>query len=120
MRRTGVLLAALAMSVPLTLAGSMPVAGATTVCQTTAYVTAFGGNLLTPIDAPTRTPLANILLPSGTAPVGIAITRDGTTAFVAYSAMAEVAVVDLTTGTVDPTTIPVGNSPQDVELTPDG
>ena len=34
----------------------MPSAGTATVCQTTAYVTAFGENLITPIDAHAHTP----------------------------------------------------------------
>src|SRR3954453_16476028 len=108
MRRAVTLFAALGLAVPIALGAVWtPGAGAATVCQTTAYVSAFGENLITPIDAPTRTAQANITLAQAAAPVGIAITKDGTTAFVAFAGLAEVAVVDLATGTTT-TTIAVG------------
>jgi YVTN family beta-propeller protein len=79
-----------------------------------AYVTSENG--LYPVNLTTNTP--GTLIPTG--PLnGIAILADGQTAFVAERTTNRVLVVDLATGTVDPTTIPVGNQPEGMALSPD-
>ena len=60
-----------------------------------------------------------IALPSGSYPCGVAISADGTKAYVCLSIANKLAVVDLSSGTVT-RQITVGVAPWDVVLSPDG
>jgi YVTN family beta-propeller protein len=59
------------------------------------------------------------IIPTGAA-TGIAITHDGQTAFVADSDANAVRIVDLQLGTISPTSLPAGDLPYGVMLSPDG
>jgi YVTN family beta-propeller protein len=85
----------------------------------TAYVTSdeVPSGKLYPI--PTATNLAGTAITVGGQPWPIAITRDGTTAYVAHAATNNVFPIDTATDTAG-TPIPVGNSPQALAITPDG
>ena len=63
---------------------------------------------VTPIDTATNTPGTPIAV--GTSPTGIAITPDGTTAYVSNAGADTVSPIDTATNTAG-TPIPVGNSP---------
>jgi YVTN family beta-propeller protein len=76
-----------------------------------------GANTVTPIDLATNTP--STAIPVGTSPFGIAITPDGSTAYVTNSGANTATVIDLATNTVR-ATIPVGTSPFGIAITPDG
>ena len=95
---------------------------ATAQAQTRAYVTTSGslGNsdFVSVIDTATNTVVASI--PVGFSPFQIAITPDGTRAYVAnQSSTNTVSVIDTATNTVV-ATIPGGFSPLGVAITPDG
>ncbi|MER6618025.1 YncE family protein [Streptomyces xantholiticus] len=77
---------------------------------------AFGDDVSV-IDTATNTVIDTINV--GATPQGVAITPDGTRAYIADRAMDRVAVVDTATNTLL-TTIPVGDGPQEVAVTPDG
>ena len=95
---------------------------AITPTATTAYVSSFSANTLTPVDLASGTARTPINLPAsvGTAD-GVAITPDGSTALVTGggSSTGGVVPVDLATGT---TGIPVtlGNEPTGIAISPDG
>jgi YVTN family beta-propeller protein len=56
----------------------------------------------------------------GTSPVGIAVTPDGTKAYVTNANSSSVSVIATATNTVVGSPIPVGNLPQGITVTPDG
>src|SRR5256885_2255641 len=91
---------------------------ATAQAQTRAYVTNIISNTVSVIDTATNTVVATI--PVGLAPLGVAITPDGTRAYVANGSNI-VSVIDTATNTVV-ATIPVGveAGPVGVAITPDG
>src|SRR5262245_49048691 len=80
-----------------------------------AYVTNPGAGTISVIDTATNTVVATV--PVGGAPRWVAITPDGTRAYVTN--VGAVSVIDTATNTVV-ATVPVGNSPQGVAITPDG
>src|SRR5204862_4011269 len=75
----------------------------------------FPNNFVSVIDTATNTVVATI--PVGVAPNGIAITPDGTRAYVTDDGSDTVSVIDTTTNTVIGT-IPVGVGPVAVAITP--
>jgi YVTN family beta-propeller protein len=79
-----------------------------------AYVVNQLSNNVTPIDVATNT--AGTPIPAGDSPVGIAITPDGTTAYVVGDSVAPINLATNTAGTP----IPVGSSPQRIAIAPDG
>lgn len=81
------------------------------------YVTHIAGNALVPIDTATNTPGTPI--PTGSQPMGVALTPDGGTAYVANRGSNNVTVIDTEAGTVVKT-IPVGQEPSGVAVSPDG
>ena len=90
--------------------------------QTFAYVTNQSDGTVSAIDTATNTVVANITV--GVIPVGVAITPDGTQAYVAnfgshFVSDGTVSVIDTATNTVV-ATIPVGANPFGVAITPDG
>src|SRR5258707_363334 len=70
------------------------------------------------IDTATNT-LTGSPIPVGSAPVGVAVTRDGSKVYVANSAANTVSVIATATDTVT-ATITVGSGPEGVAVTPDG
>ena len=74
-------------------------------------------NAVTPINVATNTTEANI--PVGNNPLGIAITPDGSTAYVANNYSDTVTPIDLATDAAEPA-INVGSGPSSVAVTPDG
>jgi YVTN family beta-propeller protein len=81
-------------------------------------------NNVTPIDLATNTPGANIALPGSSTsdPIGIAITPDGKTAYVAQNGSNTVAPIDLATNTAGTDIVLAGSAsgPYAVAITPDG
>lgn len=78
---------------------------------------------VTPISLATRTPVANIALPRGArAPYAIAITPDGTTAYVANNGSSNVTPNNLATRTAGAAiALPAGaGAPYAIAITPDG
>lgn len=75
------------------------------------------GTIVTVIDTTTNTVTATI--PVGTIPHGIAVTPNGSFAYVANVASNAVSVIDTTNNTVT-ATVPVGNNPFEVAITPSG
>ena len=69
------------------------------------------------IDTATNTVIATV--PVGDYPVGVAVTPDGTRAYVTNCDADTVSVIDTATNTVI-ATIPVGDRPGDVAVSPDG
>jgi YVTN family beta-propeller protein len=92
---------------------------ATAQPQTVAYVTNNGSNSVSVIDIVTNTVIATI--PVGVNPAGVAISPDGTRAYVANSSFLHntVSVIDIVTNTVI-ATIPVGQVPAGIAVAPDG
>ena len=91
-----------------------------TQAQTRAYVTNSQDNTVSVIDTATNTVVATV--PVGTNPYGIAITPDGTRAYVANSGAIDynaVSVIDTATNTVI-AHIPAGETPTGIAITPDG
>ena len=86
---------------------------ATAQAQTRAYVTNF--DTVSVIDTATNTVVATI--PVGVFPDGVAITPDGTRAYVVTEGPNAVSVIDTATNTVV-ATIPVGLAPFGVAITP--
>jgi autotransporter-associated beta strand protein/YVTN family beta-propeller protein len=88
---------------------------------TNAYVTGAGNELYEWNISTNRTALFSrtISLPGGSFPCGLAISRDGSTAYVCLSIANSLAVVNLASGTVT-RQINVGIAPWDVVLSPDG
>jgi len=84
--------------------------------QVRAYVTNTDCDTVAVIDTVTNTVVATI--PVGDGPFGVAITPDGTRAYVANLG-GTVSVIDTVTNTVI-ATVPVGGSPRGVAITPDG
>ena len=74
-------------------------------------------NSVTPIDTATNTP--GIPIPVGNNPDGIAITPNGTTAYVVDNDSNAVTPIDTATNTTG-TAIPVGSSPTGIAITPHG
>lgn len=87
----------------------------------TAYVTNEGSGTVTPINTATNTPGTPIAV--GHQPTGIAITPNGTTAYVAYQSggtlKGMVTPINTATGTPG-TPITVGNDPVAIAITPNG
>src|SRR5262249_33737345 len=83
--------------------------------QPFAYVTNSGSNTVSVIDTATNTVVANVPVVS---PIGVAITPDGTHAYVT-NFTGTVSVIATATNTVV-ATVPVGNNPSGVAITPDG
>jgi YVTN family beta-propeller protein len=88
----------------------------------TAYVINTNSDSVTPIDTATNT--AGAPIPLGAAPIAVAITPDGKTAFVTTVANSDpstgsVTPIDTATNTAG-TPIPVGTFPLGVAITPDG
>src|SRR5262249_49797404 len=81
-----------------------------------AYVTNGADNTVSVLDTTTNTVVATV--PVGTFPIAVAITPDGTHAYVA-NFDGTVSVIDTTTNTVV-ATVPVGTFPEGVAITPDG
>ncbi|WP_368857626.1 YncE family protein, partial [Streptomyces sp. GbtcB7] len=69
-------------------------------------------------DTATTTVTPNLL--AGLAPIGLAISPDGTRAYVTDNVQANVRVIDTSTSTVIGTPIPVGPSPDEGAITPCG
>jgi YVTN family beta-propeller protein len=109
--------------------GNEPIGVAFTPDGTLAYVTNTNDNTVSVIDTARNKVVATI--PMGNAPVAVAITPDGTDpyerdnhrhqplAYVTNSADNTVSVIDTASNTVA-ATIPVGNQPIGVTITPDG
>ena len=98
--------------------------GGVAYAQTRAYVTDFGSPLgtqallgLSVIDTSSNAVVATVGV--GDSPVGVAITPDGTRAYVTNSRSSSVSVIDTSSNTVV-ATVGVGNSPAGVAITPDG
>ena len=87
---------------------------AATEAQTRAYVTNSQDNTVSVIDTATNTVVATV--PVGVNPSGIAITPDGTRAYVATE-LGTVSVIDTATNTVV-ATIPIGGEPLGIAITP--
>jgi 40-residue YVTN family beta-propeller repeat len=94
----------------------MATAQASSSGGTYAYITNDDGTVSI-IDTATDTVAKTVQL--GNDPYGIAITPDGTTAYVADNKDNKVYVIDTSTKQVK-TSIPVGNSPYGIAITPDG
>jgi serine/threonine-protein kinase len=95
--------------------GSTPIA--LVLPPSTAYVTNYGDDTVTPIDVATGsagTPIKGVNNPGP-----IATTPDGKTAYVANYDGKTVTPIDLATGSVG-TPIQVGNDPEAIAITPDG
>jgi YVTN family beta-propeller protein len=58
--------------------------------------------------------------PTGTFPVGVAVTPDGKHAYVTNEGDGTVSVIDTATNTVEAATLPVGTVPFGAAVTPDG
>jgi YVTN family beta-propeller protein len=85
-----------------------------------AYITNFGfggPGTVSVIDTTTDTVIATI--PAGIGPAGVAVTPDGSKAYVANEFANTVSAIDSATNTVS-ATIPVGLNPWGVAVTPDG
>lgn len=107
--------------------GGLPVGVAILPNGTRAYITELGGAVAV-IDTATNTLLSTITIPSvpvapqfsqAPLPIGIAITPDGTKAYVADLYGNTISVVNTTTDTVV-VTIPAGGYPIGVAISPDG
>jgi YVTN family beta-propeller protein len=86
--------------------------------QTFAYVTNEGSNSVSVIDTSTNTVVATVGV--GTRPFGVAVTPDGTRAYVTNNIVSgSVSVIDTSSRTVV-ATIGVGANPLQVAITPDG
>ena len=116
-----------ATSIPL---GSMlPEGIAITPDGTRAYVANYGGTdintgieyppSVTVVDLTTNTVVTTITYAQFTGPKNIAITPDGTRAYVTLSFSDAVSVINTATNTIS-TTITVGPNPNDIDLAPDG
>jgi YVTN family beta-propeller protein len=111
--------------------GANPNRVAVTPDGKTAFVTNFGpftslymptpGSIgtVSMIDVKTRTKEPTDI-PVGSGAVGVAVTPDGKTAFVANRASGTVSTVDVKTRAKNATDIPVGANPNRVAVTPDG
>ena len=87
-------------------------------CRSTAFVANTGSGTVSTIDVKSRTKDPTHI-PVGSAPVGVAITPDRKTAFVAnFVGSGTVSTIDVRTKTKGPTDIPVGSSPVGVAVTP--
>src|SRR5215510_4175093 len=80
-----------------------------------AYVANLGAGTVSVIDTETNTIVANV--PVGGAPRWVAVTPDGTRAYVTN--LGALSVIDTTTNTVV-ANVPVGGNPSGVAITPDG
>ncbi len=90
---------------------------AASVTKTYAYVTNYEGNSTTIIDTATDSVVATI--PTGNAPVGVAVSPDGKEAYVVNSGSNSVSIIDTSSGDKKGD-ISVGTSPQHVAFAPDG
>ena len=101
--------------------GAFPDAVAIVPGGTTAYVTSYSANSVTPIDVATGK--AGKAIPAGDGPAGIAIAPDGKTAYVTDAGTSPigdtVTPIDLVTGKALPP-ITVGDGPQGIAITPNG
>lgn len=84
---------------------------------TTAYVTMYSDDVVTPIDAVTGE--VGTPIPVGAGPIWAAFTPDGTKAYVANNGDNTVSVINVASATVT-STVTVGTQPQAIVVTPDG
>jgi YVTN family beta-propeller protein len=84
------------------------------------YAVARGDNAVVPFDLATDAVGPQIALGSGKGPEEVAISPDGSTAYVTDELANSVSVIDLATGTVSGSPIKVGNAPLGIAITPDG
>jgi YVTN family beta-propeller protein len=96
--------------------GSFPVEVAITPDATTMLVA--GLESVVRVDVASRTVTGSVDVPGSLQ--DIAITRDGTTAFVTQAQSNSVATIDVATLTKDPTDIAVGELPAGIAMSPDG
>jgi YVTN family beta-propeller protein len=82
-----------------------------------AYITNGGSDTVSVIATATNTVTATV--PVGEAPLGVAVSPDGSKVYVANNGPGTVSVIDTATNTVI-ATIPVGNEPFGVAVSPDG
>src|SRR5215211_5229812 len=87
-----------------------------TFAQTRAYVINTFGNTVSVIDVATNTVVATV--PVGSTPAAVAVTPDGTFAYVIHF-NSTVSVIDSATNTVV-ATVPVGSGSRAIAITPDG
>ena len=87
--------------------------------QPFAYVVNWDSHDVSVIDTATDT-VVGLPIMVGYVPTAIAITPDGTRAYVTSSAEDRVYIIDTATNTVSGLAIPVGNNPQGIAITPDG
>jgi YVTN family beta-propeller protein len=87
-----------------------------------AYVANVGNSTVSVINTGTNTVVTTIPLPAGSDPFGIAITPDGTRAYVANAGTPDsVAVINTATNTILTTIpFPAGSDPFGIAITPDG
>jgi YVTN family beta-propeller protein len=89
----------------------------TPVLAQNAYITNFGDSSVSVIDTASNTVLATIKV--GLAPVGAAVTSDGSRVYIANSVDNTISIIDAATNTVIDT-ISVSPEPAGVAVTPDG
>jgi YVTN family beta-propeller protein len=95
----------------------------------TAYVTGLGSNNVTPVHVATLATGTNLCLPNGSCPSSvaaqpeaIAVTPDGSAAYVANSGLDQLSVILVAQNKVanTPIQLPSGSSPSAIAITPDG
>lgn len=82
------------------------------------YTTQFASNTIVPINTNTNIPSGSIIV--GNSPSSVAITPDGTTAYVNVSGNNSTVAIDIATNTIIGLPIPVGSNPQGIAISPDG
>lgn len=105
------------MLLAIFIASISAIASAASVTKTYAYVTDYNGNSTTVVDTATDAIIATI--PTGKAPIGVAVSPDGKEAYVVNSGSNSVSIIDTYTGEKKGD-ISVGNLPQHVAFAPDG
>lgn len=87
-----------------------------------AYVTNPDSDIVTVVHTGTNTVVTTIRFPAGSSPLGIAITPDGTRAFVTNSGNPDsVSIIDTATNTIAASIpFPAGSDPTGIAITPDG
>jgi YVTN family beta-propeller protein len=83
-----------------------------------AYTTQFSSNTVVPINTNSNIPSASIIV--GNSPSSVAITPDGTTAYINVSGANSTVAIDIATNTIIGLPIPVGSNPQGIAISPDG
>jgi YVTN family beta-propeller protein len=92
-------------------------AGAAAVIPT-GYVTSFTANTVTPFNSSTGGLGTPIPLGAGAGPRGVAMSPDGTKAYVVEATAGKIAVIDTATGFVHTTLITAGTNPYEVAFNP--